>query len=1443
MSNESLILSAMESLEQAPETNYSAPQNNIGADVFKAPKYEKPKVAPTGWGETIGAFYRRNDPLYNLFKNTSDSFDLLKEFHQEENSLFGAEPFNPMPLLPNTPPHMWANLSTSISEKEFYRRMASMQIDDEDAQSLDAAPWYKTLGAGAITGIGNPFYQIGFQSIGGINLLKAGLQSAVSGAAAGVISEMATEGILLSTQEQRELSESLTNIGIAGIAGAIFGGLGSTIKSTRYPIYKQMLEAQMEGRVAHMSFEPGNANKVKGFNIYDKSGTLVDSIDLHNEQLLGLNSKGKYSAASPFIWFAGKATQNPIIKTLTSRSAVASRFINGWLEHSMDVVGNVVHGQNMPLSVQTKIRSWDKKIYDANKLIVHGYQEYLGQMPGMNLKNIMSAFFKPPEGMLTFGQFLEQLYLPVVTGKVHENAIVQRISKQLDETVFKTNTQALVDVGKLPPGIKPQAAAGHISRMYNVPYMEANSTKVKDWFFEQFQETRGRILNETQTLRGLEEKLTLIKNGLEVATATEKVILDKQLKNLKKARLKEKNRLYALKESGHYDDLDAAMVVGEKGMEPKDRLRLAQLRKPIKQMKSKIKDAEAKVRASKLEQESKLINETTKRLKSWEKKLIEHNKKYKENGNVVGFESAFERTTRERDQLINQTNELRAKMLEETKELDAKARQKLEKISELLEGLPRANTHPIIENYHLLPEHWRMKEIKNPFLKKLTHKLNKEFDSIVDESSKIKQKYLPEMRRLEKETVTLNGKINKLTENVDLENLIESRAKARERIEINIFEARKRLTELKEEFGNEKIAKELEDAKRALKEYRADLVAKRDAEILPKHFFKGNFLRKPNKGTLSFRTWQDDAALRIAAEDMFNNITGLSEATFVDQMLGFSGGGTGQGFLKPRTNMISDEKLYGSGIMITDIRKNIQAATSRTARVVEIAKYMQTNGLEVEGQSYLKSLAQAVQAEYSILELKEADYFKKLKEGKTGAALEEIEKAEQKASKNLKKEQRSVQNTLSDSFIRLAGTNQVKFKKIARVARFSNDWANATQLGALATLIFQDIMAPIFRSGALNWAATGPINFISNLVTLNGKNNKLLREQAADFHLGTQKEMAFYSQAFNVASDMDLPLNPLEQFARKLPTAMGMISGATPLSDIAERWASTATISQRVRNMRQLLDGSISKNDAIQLRTIGLGDKEIATDLLKYIDKHGDVFFGGATYVNLPEWTKGLEGEELARAMKARVYFTQAIQKEVKSTNFSGMNPASYPSGLPLNSISSAILPYMGWIFNAQANYMIPLFQRFDPNKVLGFFAMSSMAALSGPLRELADGREPNLDPGHLVKTGILGGGFLGVAGDVFNKVNTVGKIFPDAMVDRYERKGLELFSPITGLLQTGAKTAGMAVNLEFNKKDLENAIFALPLVKAIEFRRIVKQLIDSLNIPETRQQAANQGE
>ena len=44
---------------------------------------------------------------------------------------------------------------------------------------------------------------------------------------------------------------------------------------------------------------------------------------------------------------------------------------------------------------------------------------------------------------------------------------------------------------------------------------------------------------------------------------------------------------------------------------------------------------------------------------------------------------------------------------------------------------------------------------------------------------------------------------------------------------------------------------------------------------------------------------------------------------------------------------------------------------------------------------------------------------------------------------------------------------------------------------------------------------------------------------------------------------------------------MSILSGSTFLNDIGQRWGVTSTASKADRAMRRLIDGSISKNEAI----------------------------------------------------------------------------------------------------------------------------------------------------------------------------------------------------------------------------------------------------------------------
>ncbi len=1162
--NKELNSEVDEGVTEKPPYAYTMLSENLGQDLtptiepetykqigpvgLETIKHLKPEpTQPSSWGETVGAFYRHNDPLFNYAKYTSNAFHTLSDLHEQNRA-----DFDPMPLLPNYPPSMWRDLATASTKGEFYRKATSMEIDEQDMQTMDKARWYTNLTAGIAGSATNLFYVLGGGSIAGTTILKGGLQGLVEGAVTGIASEMATEGVLLGTQEKRELSESLWNIGIAGITGSVFGGLGGSIRAAKYPIYKKMIESQLNGETVKFGIE-GNA--ITHFNVYDKStGALQRKINLEGEQLLGYNSKGKYSAASPFLWFAGDVTQNPIIKVLRGKSPYAAKFINLWLENNMDVIGSAVHGSNSPISVQRKIERWNAYTAQGNQTVFDGYMEYLGNEPGMSIKNIMAKNFKPPAGFMSYEKWCEQLIYPIVTGIPDANPVVQKYSMKIANEQFGRVQQGLVDVKKLPPDLELSTAAGHVTRIPNVPKLEAYPVEAKKFLYDSYAETRQHVLDANSGLRNLEAEVKQLKESLQsVKSEKSRASIVKQLESKEAAHLKEKNRLDAWMESGAWKDIDIAMVVnGAKGLE--------------------------------------------------------------------------------------------------------------------------------------------------------------------------------------------------------------------------------------------------------------------------------------------FRAWKSDLDLKLTADTTYNRWVGLDEDDFAQQILGGASTSSGEGFLKEREVMIHDKKLYESGWMLADIRQNIAAMNSRGGRVIEIEKFFQENGIAMEGKTHTKALAHHISNDFMLEAEKLAAHYTELKIGKSGKELDKIIKKESKAQQALIENQRSVQATIADSYIRIARITPNKYKKLTRAAKLSNDWANGSQLGGLSTLMFSDIISPMFRNG-LSWFAQGPGTFAANLIKGSGGDNIKLKEQAADLNLGNDFTRAMLAQKFSpMDPNINLPTTKFEQIVAKSPTAMGILSGATYLNDIGQKWGVTSTASHANRLMRRLIDGTISNNDAIWLRNIGLGDIAIAKDLIGYIDLHGEKMPMGAAYLNWNNWDKNLtDVGEIRKAQMARNHIQDAITKNVKSTSFSGVNPASYPSGLPINPIMSAIIPYMGWIFDAQAKYMIPMVQRFDPNRVIGFVAIASMNSLSDVLRDLAMGREPNLDSGVLLKKGILGSGFLGVAGDLFNRANTYGDIIPELKVDRYERKGIEAFVPLSNLFKTASQVTGMVLNNDYNRKELKDAINTLPLVRAITLRKAVDELINSWDISERK--------
>lgn len=614
---------------------------------------------------------------------------------------------------------------------------------------------------------------------------------------------------------------------------------------------------------------------------------------------------------------------------------------------------------------------------------------------------------------------------------------------------------------------------------------------------------------------------------------------------------------------------------------------------------------------------------------------------------------------------------------------------------------------------------------------------------------------------------------------------------------------------------------QIKERKAELEVLREKIGADAEAGRIPEHFVfrakNGNYyLRRPDRGTLKFRDILDDSKLDDAVESTIENMLGLNDFQItqgiVDGMINGSSGDP----LKPRTLLISDEELYRNKILVSDTRRNIKAYIQRMGRFVEMKKYLKNNGYSGD-KSPVQWITDGIKRDYKILE-------------NNIVAKGKGDTAQQMALTKLDKQMREDINLASVIYNRITGgfDYNPRQAQLIKASRFLNNWAYATQLGALLFVSLQESVAPMFRLG-LSHIKNGVLPYLANLTTGNWKANRMLREQAADLALGIEYDRALLDISFQLGNDFELPLGFIERQAGNAAQAMGIANFSTIWADKCTRIATTASVSKNLREISRFLDGSISKGSRQQLAVIGL-NSEVIAKRIQAMDKEFGESLNGARLANFEEWTD----------REAATIFKNAIMQEVRSTNFSGKNIANYPTWVDNpNGLSSSLLIYMGWMFNATANYTLPLLQRFDVNKIMGAAAMISAGMLVDPLRKISKGQDIDQEPFDIFKKGFLNSGVGGMIVDVFNKANAIGDIIPELQVDRYQGKGWQLAAGMPGtLIDTTLSFAGMAAQGEWNKSDLRKLKRVIPLLEAFYLRKATNDWIDSLNIPETRKEA-----
>ncbi len=593
----------------------------------------------------------------------------------------------------------------------------------------------------------------------------------------------------------------------------------------------------------------------------------------------------------------------------------------------------------------------------------------------------------------------------------------------------------------------------------------------------------------------------------------------------------------------------------------------------------------------------------------------------------------------------------------------------------------------------------------------------------------------------------------------------------------------------------------------------------------------------------------NDEELTISAENTIKNILGSN----VDQLSqAFStssrGGSSGLTDISARVLMVEDTWLIKNGFLKKDYNAIMHTGIRQSTNLLEVSQYLKNKGWDGK-EAHLNFLANDIDRDYDRLIsravkkhggeieiLKGAESGESYKITKAPSNPKDAAKLDKELAR-LEKAKEADKNTVKDTWQRVTNTYNRDDEAVIRVSRVFNNLASASELGGLALTMVADTVATSYRAGLKNFISTGIVPAIKRWIGgAEGKKfSKALRNEAADLGLGIELESAVTLQTLGLEVEGELALTRADRVSANLAKGMSVANFSAPISDMCYRISTTTLTSQFIRNLKSLQAGTITKNERAQLALYGLAGDESA-DIVAAVNKYGKESDGAW----LANWSLWNETPEEVRAAAA---FQRGVDKAVRSVIFSGSSSGSFPSGIDPKGRLRSLFTFMGWGFQAHANYFLPLVQRFDANKVTGTAAMIGMSMFTEPLRQISRGDDPDLEPAHIFTKGILNSGTLGIFVEWFNKANAISELAPDLIIDRYKGKGWELAGGYpAALIRSTLEIAGQAATGEWNVSDLKRASKLIPILGALPFRYPVQQGFEELELPATRAKAREGG-
>jgi hypothetical protein len=205
---------------------------------------EKPQAQEqtTGFIEAGKAFFTLEDPVFNI----------AKEFIAPEVSHVFDPNFRPIDKLEQERPDLIDYASNFIevrNEEEFNRKSFNIDYELEQKNILQKASTIPYIAGALAAGVVDPITLIPFVKIvKDANTAARMAKSAAAGMGLGAASGLIREAILQETTETRTMEQSVTNLVVTSVAGAVFGaGIAAFSKPAAYEANKILLAKAIEG--------------------------------------------------------------------------------------------------------------------------------------------------------------------------------------------------------------------------------------------------------------------------------------------------------------------------------------------------------------------------------------------------------------------------------------------------------------------------------------------------------------------------------------------------------------------------------------------------------------------------------------------------------------------------------------------------------------------------------------------------------------------------------------------------------------------------------------------------------------------------------------------------------------------------------------------------------------------------------------------------------------------------------------------------------------------------------------------------------------------------------------------------------------------------------------------------------------------------------------------